>query len=102
MLIQEGLVRQHDPRIFRVPCEFQPLLLKLYVAKCLGLLKFPFDRRLFLLQLDLLPLNFELLLRPLPAPLHPFFLRIQHELVPLLFLLLPHQKKCMSMWTAFW
>ena len=42
-------------------------------------------------QLDLIPLNFQLLLRPLPVPFHPLLLRIQHELVPLLHAL-PHQK----------
>lgn len=92
MLIQEGFVCQHDLRILRFPCELQPLLLKRNLSKCLGLLELPFDLRLLLLQLDLLPLNFQLLIRPLPVSIHPLLLRVQLELVPLLFLILPHQK----------
>lgn len=55
MLIQDAFVRQHDIHILRVLCELQPLLLKLNLSKCLGLLELPFDHRLLLLQLDLLP-----------------------------------------------
>jgi hypothetical protein len=92
MLIQEGSVRQHDLRILRVSCELQPLIFKLNLSECVGLLKFPFDRRLLVLHLDLLPLNFQLFLHPLPVPLHYLLLRIQHKLVPLLFLVLPCRK----------
>jgi hypothetical protein len=92
MLIQECFVRQHDLHILRFPCELQPLLIKLNLSKCLGLLELPFDRRLLLLQLDLLPLNSQLLLRALPASIHPLLLRIQHEFVPLLFLVFSRRK----------